>query len=87
MTGFEDSTLFIVYSSDLKVNLDSGYLVDGKLSLTGSIDFPQYVKIHTLYNDSHVDEYRRLLFWLENREISIIGTKDEFDQSVTGISS
>ncbi len=80
--GFRDSTLFIIYSSDLKTNIDSGYIVNGELKLTGSVDFPQYVKIHTPFEDKHAGDYRRLLFWLENKSISITGDFQNFDQSI-----
>ncbi len=79
--GFEDSTLFIIYSSDLKKNLDSGYLVNETLTMTGSVEFPQYVKIHTPLEGSGLREYKRLLFWLDNKDIRIIGPYSNFENS------
>ncbi len=80
-TGFEDSTKFYLYSSDLQKNLDSGYLVGGLLKLQGKVEFPQYVKLHTEFDPVNRGAYKKFRFWIENEPIVIEGNSDNFSSS------
>lgn len=72
LTGFEDSTKFYLVNIDSAQDMDSAILLNRKLTFTGKESAPGVFRLvpngMPLYSN----------FWIENKTISVSGTKENF---------
>ena len=81
--GFADSTMLYLVNTDIDETIDSALVLDGKFQFSGKVESPVRFFLHTKYERGKPHYYTS--FWVENSEISIEGTAENFEYvEVTG---
>jgi|GEM_PF-267793 len=76
LKGFKDSTKFYLLNVDSAQQIDSSYLISGKLRFSGQVTEPVIFRLYP--KPDKVFIYFNL--WVENRTITITGTKNKFSE-------
>ena len=74
--GFADSTMLYLVNTDIDETIDSTYVIDGEFQFSGKVEAPVQFFIHTKYERGK--PYYNTSFWVENSDISIEGTVQNF---------
>ena len=74
LDGFENDTKFEIWDLDKGLVIDSAYLKNGKAEFKGKVKIPLSVRIATI-------DSKYLIVWLEEGEINITGSYDNFNLS------
>lgn len=74
LTGFKDSTKFYLVNLDSTQQKDSAYLTNGNLKFNYTISEPQVFRLKTYVEN----DFYSTNFWIEQKSISIIGSKEHF---------
>ncbi len=72
LTGFKDSTKFYLVNIDSTRDMDSALLLNDKLVFEGQVTNPNVFRLSPETKDVYCN------FWIENKVITITGTKDSF---------
>ena len=76
LTGFKDSTKFYLLNLDSARQIDSAYLINGKVNFRGQVSDPVTFRLYPKIEKEFID----FVFWVENKNISINGSKESFSE-------
>lgn len=76
LSGFKDSTKFYLLNLDSARQIDSAYLIKGKIKFSGHVSEPVTFRLYPKLEKEFID----FVFWVENKTIFIKGNREKFSE-------